>query len=118
IRVTVTGRYDDMMKIKGVKVWPSTIKDIIASFAPRVTSQFKIVLKQAPLQFRVEGPTKLRVEYGPDVKPEELGSLKREIREKIRATTLWAPETIELVPPGSIPPAEFKAKYIEVEEGS
>jgi hypothetical protein len=29
---------------------------------------------------------------------------------------LWAPETIELVPPGSIPPPEFKAKYVEVEE--
>jgi phenylacetate-CoA ligase len=116
IRVTVTGRYDDMMKIKGVKVWPSTIKDIVASFAPRLTSQFKIILSQKPLQFRVEGPTKLRVEYGVGVKPEELEGLKREIGDKVRTVTLWAPETIELVPPGSIPPPEFKAKYVEVEE--
>ena len=68
------------------------------------------------MQFRVEGPTKLRVEYGVDVKPDELDSLKQEIKEKIRTVTLWAPETIELVPPATIPPPQFKAKYIEIEE--
>jgi phenylacetate-CoA ligase len=118
IRVTVTGRYDDMLKIKGVKVWPSTIKDIIATFAPRVTSQFKIILSEKPMQFRVEGPTKLRVEYGFDVKQDELDSLREQIKEKIRTVTLWAPETIELVPPATIPPPQFKAKYIEIEENS
>lgn len=116
IRVTVTGRYDDMLKIKGVKVWPSTIKDIVSSFAPRVTSLFKIVLSAKPTQFRVEGPTKLRVEYGPDVKESELEGIRKELVDKIRTTTLWAPEVVELVPPGSIPPPEFKAKYIEIEE--
>ena len=115
IRVTVTGRFDDMLKIKGVKVWPSTIKDIIASFAPKLASQFKIVLSRKPTVFRVEGPTKLRVEYGPGVKPEELDGLRQQIEERIRMTTLWAPESIELVPPGTIPPPEFKAKYIEIE---
>lgn len=116
IRVTVTGRYDDMMKIKGVKVWPSTIKDIIASFAPRVTSQFKIVLSQKPTAFRVEGATKVRVEYGPNVRQEDLENLRTEILEKIRTVTLWAPEILELVPAGTIPPPEFKAKYVEIEE--
>lgn len=116
IRVTVTGRYDDMLKIKGVKVWPSTLKDIVSSFAPRVTSLFKIILSEKPTQFRVDGPTKLRIEYGPDVKESELEGLRKEIVEKVRTTTLWAPETVELVPPGSIPPPEFKAKYIEIEE--
>lgn len=115
IRVRVTGRYDDMLKIKGVKVWPSTIKDIISDFAPKVTSQFKIILQQEPMMFRVEGPTKLRIEYGSEMKTENLESLKREIADKIRTVTLWAPETIELVSPGTIPPPEFKAKYIEVE---
>ncbi|MBT8357878.1 MAG: hypothetical protein KJO61_08940 [Deltaproteobacteria bacterium] len=118
MRVRVTGRFDDMMKIKGVKVWPSTIKDIISSFSPKVTSQFKIVLQKKPMAFRVEGPTKLRVEYGSGVKTEELEELKNEIKDKIRMTTLWAPEELELVPPGSIPPPEFKAKYIEIEENS
>jgi len=57
IRITVTGQYDDMLKIRGVRVWPSAIKDIITSFAPRVTSQLEFILTQQPMQHRVDGPT-------------------------------------------------------------
>ena len=116
IRVTVTGRYDDMLKIKGVKVWPATIKDVLATFSPRVTSQFKIVLREKTTAFRVVGPTKLRVEYGPEVKEQGIETLRAEISDKIRAVTLWAPEIIEMVPPGTILSAQFKANYIEIED--
>ena len=44
--------------------------------------------------------------------------MKSELKDKIRAVTLWAPEEVELVPPGTIPPPEFKAKYIEIEGDS
>lgn len=116
IRVTVTGRYDDMMKIKGVKIWPSTIKDIVAAMTPRLTGQFKMVLSQKPISFRVEGPIRLKAEYGEEVQESELPKLKDELSQRIRDATLWAPEHIDLVPPGTIPAPEFKASYLEIKE--
>jgi len=115
IRVTVTGRYDDMLKIKGIKLWPSTIKDVLSTIEPKITSNFKIVLKEKPTAFRVNGPVKLMVEHGLDIDPSSFESLKLEIDNKLRKSVIWAPEMIEIVPPGSIPAPEFKAQYIEIE---
>ena len=115
-RFTVTGRYDDMLKIKGVKIWPSTIKDIISTFVPRLTGQFKLILGEKPEMFTVTGPVTLRAEYGAGVLEGELSGLKDEVVNSIRRSCLWAPDKVILTPPGSIPPPQFKAKYIEIEE--
>lgn len=116
IRFSVTGRYDDMLKIKGVKIWPSTIKDIISSFAPNLTGQFKLILSEKPELFTVTGPVKLKVEYAEGLTGADVENIKKELINRIRRSCLWAPENVIMSPPGSIPPAEFKAKYIEIED--
>ncbi len=113
-RLTVIGRYDDMLKIKGVKTWPSSVKDVLTTLLPEVTGEFRIMLDRKPVAFTVMGPVKLVIEYGPQVRTEELAVLKGKITERISSALSWSPETIELVPPLTLPRAEMKSKYIEI----
>ena len=99
-RYKIIGRADDMLKVKGVMVYPPAIEGVINSFAPRVTGEFRIVLDE-PLP-RVVPPLKLRVEYGEGVQEIELAGLEKELAEamharvKIRPEIIWtAPNTLE-----------------------
>ena len=99
-RYMVIGRIDDMLKVKGVMVYPAAIEGVVNRFVPRVTGEFRIVLDEPPP--RVVPPLKLKVEYGEDVQEETLGVLGAEIAEemhralKIRPEIKWlAPKTLE-----------------------
>jgi len=99
-RYKIVGRADDMLKVKGVPVYPAAIEGVIQSFAPHVTGQFRIVLTEKPPL--VVPPLKLNVEHGEDVREVELESLAEEIGEamhkilKIRPAITWLkPGTLE-----------------------
>lgn len=111
-RIRVTGRYDEMLKIRGVKTWPSSVHDVLRTI-PKLTGEFRMVLPEKPIAFTVDR-VRLKVEHKPGVKEEEFEDVKREITEKIRSALMWSPDEIELVPPGTIPPPVFKAQYIEI----
>ncbi|MEW6261750.1 MAG: AMP-binding protein [Thermodesulfobacteriota bacterium] len=93
-RYKVIGRTDDMLKVKGVMVYPSHIKGVINQFLPRVTGQIRIVLDEKPP--RVTPPLKLRVEHAEGMSTEDLNALEKEIVEamsrrlKIHPQILWA----------------------------
>ncbi len=98
-RFKIVGRVDDMLKVKGVMVYPSAVEGVVNAFVPKVTAEFRIVLDEPPP--RVVPPLKLRIEYGVGVSPEELPALEEEIAEamhrrvKIRPKILWvAPNTL------------------------
>jgi phenylacetate-CoA ligase len=95
-RYKVVGRIDDMLKIKGVIVYPASIEGVIASFAPRVTGHFRIVLDEPPP--RVVPPLKLKLEYGEGVKDEDLGNLATEIAEKMHSKLNFTPQILWLPP--------------------
>ena len=113
MKFKIIGRADDMLIVKGVNIYPSTIKDAIFRFHPRTTGVLKIVLDQpGPL---VNPPLKLRVEYGVHVKPEEVQSLKEEIGGYFKEIFRVNPE-IELVPPNSIPQETGKTGKVKLVE--
>jgi phenylacetate-CoA ligase len=110
LRYKVVGRADDMLKVKGVPVYPAGIQGVIQSFVPRVTGAFKILLEEPPP--RVVPPLKLKVEYGEGIAREDLARLEAEILEdmhmylKIRPAVTWvAPNTLER--------SSKKTKFIE-----
>ncbi len=115
IRISVIGRIDDMLKVKGVKTWPSAVKDVLSQMMPDVTGIFQIVLSEKPEAFAVRGPVRLRVEYGTSVTQEQLPGLKSRIADRIRTALVWSPDEVELVPEGTLPRAEMKARYIVIE---
>lgn len=109
-RYKVVGRADDMLKVKGVMVYPTHIKGVINEFVPRVTGEHRIVLDEKPP--RVVPPLKLRVEHSEGLSGEALEALAGEIEDamsrrlKIRPMILWAE-------PGSLERSHYKGQVFE-----
>ena len=109
-RYKVVGRVDDMLKVKGVMVYPAAIDGVITGFTPRVTGEFRIVLDNPPP--RVVPPLKLRVERGENTSEEQLPALEAEIADRMRATLKVTPD-IEWVPPQSLGRTGGKTNFFE-----
>lgn len=99
-RYKVVGRADDMLKVKGVPVYPAAIEGVIHSFPEKLTGSFRIVLDEPPP--RVVPPLKLKVEHAEGVREEDLPGLEQEIQEKmhkllkIRPAITWlTPDTLD-----------------------
>ncbi len=109
-RYKVIGRSDDMLKVKGVMVYPSHIKGVINEFVPRVTGEMRIILDEKPP--RVVPPLKLRVEHAEGLSDTEIEKLENELmdsmsrRLKINPKILWAK-------PGELERSHYKGKTFE-----
>jgi phenylacetate-CoA ligase len=62
VRMEIIGRTDDMLAIKGVKVYPAAIQDVVRAFQPHVSGELRIRLDAPPP--RVEPPLRLVIEAG------------------------------------------------------
>jgi phenylacetate-CoA ligase len=102
------GRTDDMLIISGVNVYPSAIRDVISTLAPAVTGELVIKLDEPPPS--VKPPMKIHVEHGEN--PGDLETLKQKIEHLLREKLIF-PSNITLVPPGTLPKYEYKAKLVE-----
>jgi phenylacetate-CoA ligase len=96
--------------VKGVMLYPAAVDGVIGGFVPRLTGEFRIVLSEPPP--RVVPPLHLRVEHGPDVRPEALPALAREIEERMTSKLRVTPR-IEWVKPNTLPRSTHKTKLIE-----
>jgi phenylacetate-CoA ligase len=99
-RYKIVGRADDMLKVKGVPVYPAAIEGVIHSFPDKLTGAFRILLDEPPP--RVVPPLKLKIEHTDSVREEDLPGLEKEVREsmhkllKIRPAITWLqPNTLE-----------------------
>jgi phenylacetate-CoA ligase len=109
-RYKIVGRSDDMLKVKGVPVYPASIEGVIHGFVPRVTGHFRIVLTEKPP--RVVPPLKLKVEHGEDIKEEELDSLAVEIGEEMHKLIKVRPD-ITWLEPGTLERETKKTQLLE-----
>jgi len=109
-RYKIVGRSDDMLKVKGVPVYPASIEGVIQGFVPRLTGHFRIVLTEKPP--RVVPPLKLKVEHGEEVKDEELESLAAEVGEEMHRLLKIRPE-IAWLRPGSLERETKKTQLLE-----
>jgi phenylacetate-CoA ligase len=99
-RYKIVGRADDMLKVKGVPVYPAAIEGVIHSMPAELTGSFRIVLAEPPP--RVVPPLELKVEHTEEVKAEDLPRVESELVErmhrllKIRPAVTWLePNTLE-----------------------
>jgi phenylacetate-CoA ligase len=106
-RIRCVGRTDDMLIVRGVNVFPSAIRDVVAGFAPRVSGHVR-VRPTAP-GVKQEPPLPVTVELARDASPE---GLAEEIRERLRAV-LVVQTAVELVPFASLGRSEYKSKLVE-----
>ena len=110
-RYKVVGRTDDMLKVKGVIVYPAAVSSLLETFVPKVTGEFRIVLtEKPPLVFP---PLKIKIEKGVDYPNEKLSELENELLEafhtkmKIRPNIIWQK-------PGELDRSTYKGKKFEV----
>ncbi len=109
-RIQVIGRVDDMLKVKGVMVYPTAIKDLISGFRPRTTGEIRVVLdRPGP---RVDPPLKVKVEHGDGLSEADLPQLSEDLKKKIHEMLRFNPEII-FVPPRTLERSEHKGKLIE-----
>jgi phenylacetate-CoA ligase len=109
-RYKVIGRSDDMLKVKGVMVYPSGIKGVVNEFVPRVTGEMRIILDERPP--RVVPPIKIKIEYAAGATPQQLEALGAEITESMSKRIKINPQII-WVEPGSLERSHYKGKTFE-----
>ena len=109
-RFHVIGRTDDMIKVKGVNVFPAAVKGIIQEFAPATTGEMRIVLPHPGPSFG-ENIT-IKVEAGQGLKPEDQEDVGKKIRSTIREKLVFTPR-IEWVPADTFEKSQYKVEYFE-----
>tara|TARA_B100000497_G_scaffold41015_1_gene47740 strand:+ start:2907 stop:4292 length:1386 start_codon:yes stop_codon:yes gene_type:complete len=109
-RYKIVGRADDMLKVKGVPVYPAAIQGVINGFVPELTGSFRIALDREPPL--VIAPLKLKVEYGAGVTEQELPALEEKIIQKMKALLKVSP-AISWLKPNSLERALKKTQLLE-----
>jgi phenylacetate-CoA ligase len=105
LRVRCIGRTDDMLIVRGVNVFPSAVREVVARFHPRVTGAILIqprsrgVRQDPPLPIVVEGEA----------------SLAETIAAEIRSTLTFAAQ-VRMVAPKSLPRSDYKSKLVDFSE--
>lgn len=110
-RYRIVGRSDDMLKVKGVIVYPAAIDAVISGFIPRVTGEFRIALDEPPP--RVVPPLKLRIERGADIPKSALAKLEAEILKALKERLKFTP-TIFWLEPNQLERSTHKTRFIEI----
>jgi phenylacetate-CoA ligase len=111
LRFRVVGRTDDMLKVKGVIVYPAAVDAVVASFIPRVTGEFRIRLDEKPP--RVVPPLKLAIERGAGVGDAELAALEADLLAAMKQRLKITP-AVTWLEPGSLERSAHKTRFIEV----
>ena len=102
----ITGRSDDMLIVRGVNIYPQQIERVLMA-QPGIGRNYLIALDGLDeMTVKVE-----LAEAGFDGQVEKLTALQKHLAEKLRAEILIKPQ-VQLLPPGSLPVSEGKAKRV------
>jgi len=108
LKLRCVGRTDDMLIVLGVNVFQSAVKDVVSSFYPKTTGEIQILVEEPGPG--VKPPLKVVAEY--NGRSADRVELKKQIEHKIKAV-LNVPNSIELVPAGTLPRFEMKGQLIK-----
>ena len=108
--IRIIGRTDDLLIVRGVNVYPSAVRDVIASFAPLTNGILEIQLHQPP-PAGWEPPVHIKVEHHAPTTA-AAAELKQAIEARLREKLIFRAE-IELVPPNALPRYEYKAQLVK-----
>ncbi|MCC7122180.1 MAG: phenylacetate--CoA ligase family protein [Gammaproteobacteria bacterium] len=111
LRYRIVGRVDDMLKVKGVIVYPAAIDAVVASFMPRVTGEFRILLDEPPP--RVVPPLRLRIERGEGTAASDLPALEADLIRAMKERLKFTP-VIDWAEPFALPRSQHKTRFIEI----
>jgi phenylacetate-CoA ligase len=102
------GRTDEMLIVRGVNVFPSAVREVVSSFAPRVSGY--VLVRPRADGVKQEPPLPVAVELARGAEADE--ELARAIRARVREV-LVVQTAVELVAWGSLQRSEYKSKLLE-----
>jgi phenylacetate-CoA ligase len=101
------GRFDDMLIVRGENIYPSAIEDTLRAIEG-FGGEFRVIVSRR----EVMDELLIRAEHlASHAGPARLEALGRTIRERLRAR-LGVHPVVELVPEGTLPRTEFKARRV------
>lgn len=111
-RITTLGRTDDMLIVRGINVFPSAVRDVVAGFAPETTGHIQVVLRRpGPL---AEAPLRIDVEVcdhvPADAREELCGRVAAALRHRLHFTADVRP-----VDQSHLPRTALKTQYLRLE---
>ncbi len=106
-RFRVLGRSDDMLHVRGVNVFPGGIGNVLAHLTDQFSGEFQIIVDHPPPHHYLH----IRVELIQGLLPEQVGDLAQQIIHALREQLSFRAE-VELVPYGTLPRTEQKARRV------
>jgi phenylacetate-CoA ligase len=101
------GRIDDMLVVRGENVYPSAIEDVLRAL-PGFGGEFRVIVSRREAMDELL----VRAEYAAShADPARQSALVAAMRERLRAR-LGVHPVVELVPEGTLPRSEFKARRV------
>ncbi|ADO68588.1 Phenylacetate-CoA ligase [Stigmatella aurantiaca DW4/3-1] len=102
----LAGRYDQLIKIRGLAFLPALLEDSIRS-QPEIGDEFKIEITHVNDMDEILLTTELQ----PGASMEDLEAQEQRLSRKLKGS-LGIVVDVKLVPPGTLPRTEFKAKRL------
>ena len=109
LRVRCIGRTDDMLIVRGVNVFPSAVREVVARFQPKVTGAIQIRPKARGV--KQDPPLPVFIEAANE------SGLVESIAKEIRSTLLFTAE-VRIVAPQSLPRSDYKSKLVDFSEAT
>jgi len=109
-RYKIVGRADDMLKVKGVPVYPASIEGVIHSMPVELSGAFRIVLDEPPP--RVVPPLKLKIEYAKGTNEANLPEIENILSEKMHTLLKIRPD-ITWIRPNTLERSSKKTQFLE-----
>lgn len=101
------GRFDDMIVVRGENIYPSAIEDTLRGI-DGFGAEFRVIVSRREAMDELL----VRAEYvASHAHPDRLDALRETMRERLRAR-LGVRPVVELLPEGSLPRTEFKARRV------
>ena len=91
------GRSDDLIVVKGVNFFPSSVTKVLAQFLDGINGEFQIVVGNTP---PIE-TLKIQLEYRGRLSSAEIESLKEAIQQRMKSKLFINPE-LNFIPEGSL----------------
>jgi len=110
-RMEIVGRVDDLLNVKGVKVYPASIQEVVSLFQPEVSGQLRIRLDGPPP--RVEPPLKVIVEAGGQTSASDYENLARAIEKRMHELLTIRPK-VTVVAFGTFARSSQKTQLVEI----
>ena len=107
-QVRCIGRTDDMLILRGVNLFPTAVREVVAEFAPAVSGVIAIRPRRRGVKQAPPLPVVVELAQGHPAQAELAEAIQRRLRDRLVVST-----EVELAPWASLPRSDYKSKLVD-----